>query len=1150
MVRKLIDWAVANPFIVLLLGLILAVVGGYAFWNVNVEAYPDPAPAIIEVIAQYPGASAEEVERQVTIPLEVALAGMPGLDSTRSKSLFGLSHLRNQFDYAVEYDRAKQEVINRLQQVNLPPGVTPQISPMTPTGEIYRYTLVNPTDAADRPIYTLSDLKAVQDYTLQRELLRVPRVAGVNSMGGEVKRYEIHPEPHQLRRYGISLQQLMTAVANSNANVGGDYLTHGHTVQVIRGIGLIGGGQDPLQQVIGMTDPKAAAAVLRAEERRRIRGIRRIVVASVNNVPIRVEDLVTGGPVRTDEDLGQGGVVVGHLTRLGRVSMSKRVADAKGQPAWQDDDEKVQGVVLLRKGQESMPALRDIEAKVRELNEAGRLPPGMRIEPYYDRTELIGLTTETVHENLLVGIALVSMILLMFLSNVRAAIIVAINIPLALLFAFGALYLRGRSANLLSIGAVDFGIIVDSTVIMVESIFRHLRDKDFVDRPLAERIVRACGEVQKSLFFSTIIMVCAMLPLFTMKGPEGQIFGPMADTYAFALGGALLLAVTLSPVLCLLLFKRLEPGRPNFLVRGLNAFFMWQLRLALWLPWPGLIAIVVFVCVTGWVAGNMGREFMPELEEGNLWVRGTFPINISFAEVGARAKEVRRVLKQYPEVAAIAPFTGRDDGGTDPTGYYNLEIFMPLRPESEWPVDPARGRARTKAELTAAMNDELNRLFPGVDWGFSQNIRDNVMEALSGVKGDNSVKIFGPDIGKLEDLAEKVKDAVANVPGVENVGIFHVQGQSNLEFVVDGAKCSLWNVSVADVETAIQALVGGKACTQMVEGEKSFDVTVRFPEKLRDNEAAILEVPVDVTNNQVTPTSVPSQGSTPITGSGAGVSPTGTSGTLPTLTGNAFNAPGVSPVVPQRRLGDLVMPPSGNSPSQFLRPGASTIYREQGQRFIAMKFDVRGRDLAGAVAEARSKVRPLVALPYRTEWSGEFEEMEQAERRLVVVVSITFAAIVVLLYLAFRSILDVLVVLTNVLAVSLGGIWALKLTGLNFNVSAAVGFISILGVAVMNGLILVSSFNALRARGVPLTDAIHQGLEHRVRPLLMTLLTAILGLLPAALSTKIGSESQRPLAIVVVGGMLMTLLLMNLIPVLYSFYGARTPPAGAGDLAH
>jgi cobalt-zinc-cadmium resistance protein CzcA len=450
------------------------------------------------------------------------------------------------------------------------------------------------------------------------------------------------------------------------------------------------------------------------------------------------------------------------------------------------------------------------------------------------------------------------------------------------------------------------------------------------------------------------------------------------------------------------------------------------------------------------------------------------------------------------------------------------------------------------------MNDELNRLFPGVDWGFSQNIRDNVMEALSGVKGDNSVKIFGPDLEKLEELAEKVKDAIAKVPGVENPGIFHIQGQSNLEFVIDRVRCSLWNVSVADVENVIQTMVGGKACTQMVEGEKSYDVTVRFPPRLRNNEQAILDIPVDVTGHQVTASPVPSQAPTPVSGGSAGVSPTGTTAALPALTGNVYNTPAVTPAVPQRRLGDLVVSPgkAAGESSQYLRPGASTIYREQGQRFIALKFDVRGRDLAGTVAEAQGRVKPLVELPYRAEWSGEFEEMEQAERRLVAVMAVAMGLIVVLLYLAFRSALDVLVVLSNVLAVSLGGMWALWFAGLNFNVSAAVGFISILGVGVMNGLILVSSFNALRAKGVPLREAILTGVEHRVRPLMMTLLTAILGLLPAALSTKIGSESQRPLAIVVVGGMLMTLALMNLIPVLYSFYGHRTPPTGAGDLAH
>jgi cobalt-zinc-cadmium resistance protein CzcA len=1141
MVRRLIEWSVANPLVVLLLATILATVGGYAFWAVNVEAYPDPAPAIIEVIAQYPGASAEEVERLVTIPLEVALAGMPGLDTTRTKSMFGLSHLRNQFLYSVDYERAKQEVINRLQQVQLPAGVTPQLSPESPTGEIYRYTLLNPTDAAGRPIYTLADLRSVQDYTLQREFLRVPRVAGVASKGAEVKRYEIQPDPTLLRRYGITLQQLSNAIANSNSNVGGDYLIGGHTTQVIRSTGLIGGGQDPIQQCLSMKSPTQAAAFLRAEENRRIQEIRQLVLASVNNVPLRVGDVVDGGRVTTPSELGQQGVVVGHLTRLGQVGMSRH-----GLNGWEDNPEKLDAVVLLRKGNESLPALRDIEAKVKELNEPGHLPPGMKIEPYIDRTELIGMTTETVRENLLVGVCLVSMILLMFLSNVRAALIVGINIPLALLFAFCVLYVRGRSANLLSIGAVDFGIIVDSTVIMVESIFRHLRRQENGAQPMAERIVRACAEVQKSLFFATIIMVSALLPLFTMKGPEGQIFGPMADTYAFALGGALLLATTLSPVLCLYLFRHLKPGKPNLLVRLLNLFFLWQLRWALRLRWLVVVGIIALVVLTAWAVRDMGREFMPELEEGNLWVRGTGPINISLPEMTARGAQVRRVIENYPEAESVVSLIGRDDSGTDPTGYYNLELFIPLKSEKNWPTDPKLGRRRTKAELTEAMNGELERLFPGVDWGFSQNIRDNVMEALSGVKGDNSIKIFGPELSKLEGLAEKVKSAVSRVRGVENVGVFHIQGQTNLEFPVDRARSADWNVAAADLQSVIQTAVGGKAFTQMVEGERTYDITLRWPERLRGDEEAILNIPVDVVNNQVTGPPIPGQSPTPVSGSGSGVSASGTSQAPPALTGSQNNAFAVSPPVPQRRLGDLVTPTKGT----FLRPGASTIYREQGQRMIAMKFDIRGRDLAGAVADAQAAVKPLVEPPYRTEWAGEFDEMQQAERRLVIVMSLSMGLILVLLYLAFRSILDVMVVLSNVLAVSLGGLWALKLTGLNFNVSAAVGFISILGVAVMNGLILVSSFNALRARGVSLHGAIREGLEHRVRPLMMTILTAILGLLPAALSTRIGSETQKPLAIVVVGGMIMMLLLMNLIPVLYSFYGHREPPAGAGDLAH
>ncbi len=1166
MIRKLLEWAIHNPLIVLLLGMALVAVGVHSFLHVNVEAYPDPAPAIVEVVAQYPGASAEEVERQVTIPLEVSLAGMPGLKYMRSKSLFGLAHLRNQFEYSVDYNKAKQDVINRMSQAQLPAGVAPQISPASPTGEIFRYTLSNPRDALGRGLYTLNDLKSLQDWVLDREFRRVPRIAAVTSSGGSVKRYEVQPDPDRLKRYGITLGQLQNAIASGNGNVGGDYLKQGAIVLNVRGIGLLGGGQDPAMQVAGIKDPTQAAARLRAEEARRLREIRKIVITSVNNVPVRVEDVIDGGPLGRDEDVSTRGVVAGNVTRLGQVGMSRpkkdahghEVHDADGQAVWTDEDEKVQGIILLRKGEDSLPALKDAEAKIKELNETpGRLLPGVKIEPYYNRSELIGVTTETVQENLVVGMVLVTVILLMFLSNVRSALIVAINIPLALLFAFSVLFLRGRSANLLSIGAVDFGIIVDSSVIMVENIYRHISSGAHADRPLGERIIRACKEVERSLFFSTVIMVCALLPLFTMQGPEGQIFGPMADTYAFALGGALLLALTVSPVLCLIFFRRLKPARDNILVRGLKAGYLWQLDRVLDYRWMSLGVFGLLVTATVVLAlPNLGREFMPELEEGNMWVRGMFPVNASREEVAEKSRTVRAILRKYPEVEVVVSQVGRPDDGTDPEGFYKAEFFVPLKPMDRWPTPAGRDKPRSKPELIREMNIELEQaLGPGIDWDFSQVIRDNVMESLSGVKGENSIKVFGPDLDELERVAEGVKNAVAGVRGVENVGVFRLKGQSNLEFRVDPDKCARWGVSVADVNGVIESAVRGKSFTQMIEGEKTFDVALRLPERLRGSEAAILDVPVDVANNMVTQGTVGGQAATPQTGASTGLAASGSSNVGPSLTGSQFNATGANlasaPRVPLRELVSPVGDDGSPDPKgQYLRPGASTIYREQGQRFIALKFGVRGRDLAGAVAEAQEKAAPHIASPYHAEWSGEFQEMEEAEHRLLKWVGLSLVLIVVLLYLAFGSLLDAGVVLSNVLAICLGGVWALILTGTNFNVSAAVGFISILGVGIMNGLLMVSSFNGLRARGVPVREAITQGVAKLVRPVTMTALAAIFGLLPAALSTRIGSQSQRPLAIVVVGGMLMTLLLTNLVPALYSLYGHREPPEGAGDMAH
>jgi cobalt-zinc-cadmium resistance protein CzcA len=1184
MVRAIIHWAVNNPLVVLLVTMGWIIIGVYSFLNVNVEAYPDPAPAIVEVVAQFPGASAEEVERQVSVPLEVAFAGMPGLTMTRSKSLFGLSHLRNQFEYGRDFWKCRQEVINRLSILTqpLPQGVIPQISPQNPIGEIYRYTLKNPKDRYGNDIYTLNDLKALQDWVLEREFRRVPHIMDVTSTGGTIKRYEIHPDPDRLKRYGVTLAQLQSALSNSNQNVGADLMMQGYIVLNVRSVGLYGGGLDPVEQVLGMTDPVQAAARLRAEENRRLHEIRQIVIASVNNRPVRIDHIVEGGPLSPGDPVGEQGVVVGHQTRLGRVSLSKpaemqdagglhSISDEDKKRVWRDEDDKVQCIALLRSGDQTIPAVRAVKEKVAELNdpEHGRMLPGVEIEPYYDRNDLVHVTTETVEENLFLGMLLVIAVLLMFLSNVRSAVIVAINIPLALLFAFTMLFFRGHSANLLSIGAVDFGIIVDSSVIMVENIYRHLSAGEYAELPLKERILRACREVERPLLFSTAIMVCAFIPLFTMRGPEGQLFGPMADTYAFALAGALVLAATLAPVLCLLLFRSFKPIHDNFLVRFLKSRYLWQLKLCLKYRWSTLLVMGSLIALTVCLVPSLGQEFMPQLEEGNFWITATFPLNVSLDRVADVMHQARAVIATYPEVEVLVPAIGRPDDGTDPTGYYRVEIFAPLKPMKNWPKGVEQKgwrrylfgthRQRTKEELTLAMNQELRDTFPGIDWNFSQYIRDNVTEALAGVKGDNAVKIFGPDLEKLEELAAEVKNRLEQVPGIKEVGIFNIKGQSNLEFRVDLDKCAKWGVSAADVNNLIQSAVGGKALTSMIEGEKLFDVALRWPQWQRSSETSILDMQVDITNNQVIP--APGPGFTP--------SPVGTGVTPPSTVGSLVNTANPITNTPRLRLRELVSPVGRNGApdpnGSFERAGASTIYREQGKRMIAVKFNVRERDLGSTVADAKEKTKDLFHAPYRAVWAGEFNEMEKAQKRLLLVIPLSLGLIFILLYLAFRSLLDAVVVFSNVIALSIGGLWALLLTGTNFSIAAAVGFVSLFGVAIMDGLLLISSFNAFRAQGIPLEEAILKGAANRVRAVMMTALTAILGLLPAALALRpawdssgglawvepIGSQTQRPLAIVVVGGMITTLFLTRyLMPVLYSFYGNRQPQADTGGLAH
>jgi cobalt-zinc-cadmium resistance protein CzcA len=1168
MVGKLIAWSLNNPFVVLLVAATLAGIGAFSFVNVNVEAYPDPAPAIIEVLALFPGASAEEVERQVTIPLEVTFAGMPGLKSIHSKSLFGLSDLKMNWNYGSQwtYETARQEVINRMSTISqpLPPGVSPQISPESPTGEIYRYVLKVPKDpSTGQEIYTLNDIKAMQDWILEREFRTVPRIVDVTSFGGTVRRYEVQPDLRQLRLYGITLPQLQTALTNSNATVGGDNVSQGQVNMTVRSVGLFGGGADPVNKVLGLTNPIAAARILRGEEQRRIRDLRDLVIASVNNQPIRVEDVVQGGRTSPGR-ISDHGVVVSHQTRLGRIGYWKADQERPSgsllslADVGHDEDDVVQCIVLMRKNEDTLPALKDVKAKVQQLNTPayGRMLPGVEIETYYDRTDLIHITTETVTENLLLGIGLVVAILLLFLSNVRTALIVAINIPLALLFAFSMLFLRGKSANLLSIGAVDFGIIVDSSVIIAENIYRFLTSGEMQNEPLKERILRAAREIERPLLFSTLIMVCAFIPLFTMSGPEGQLFGPMSQTYAFSLMGALVLAVTLTPVLCLLLFKNLKPTPDNFFVRFLKNRYLWQLKICLRHRWITVAVMGWLIVATICLTPLLGREFMPELEEGNLWIRCTGPLNQTLERNVEMAKQARSIIASYPEVAAIVTQSGRPDDGTDTEGNEGTESFVPLRPQKDWPALVEEKacwkrfvfgpmRARTKQELVDAMNEELERTLPGLSWNFSQNIRDNVMEALSGIKGDNSVKIFGPDIDQLELIASKVKSVLQDVKGIENVGVFHIRGQSHMEFRIDPKKCQRWGVMTADVNNVVSSALGARSLSSMVEGEKLFDIAVRWPKERRASENSILDIPVDIVNNTVVLS--PGPGVVP-SAIGTGLAPPSNKGTQADTSNPISNTP-------KLRLRDLVSPVgedgSPDPNGQFERHGASCIYREQSKRMIAIKFSVRGRDLGGAVNEARERTNDVIEAPYHAEWSGEFEEMEEAEGRLLIIVPLSLGLIFMLLYSAFQSFLDAIVVLSNVVALAIGGVWALYLTNTSFSIAAAVGFVSLFGVAIMDGLLMVSYFNSLRSKGLPLHQAIMEGAGKRVRPVMMTALTALLGLLPAALSTRIGAQTQRPLAIVVVGGMITTLFLTRyLMPVLYSFYGHRQPKSESSSLAH
>lgn len=1017
MIEKLVAASLRTPFIVFALALALIAGGIHAYRQLDIEAYPNPVPPLVEIIAQPEGMSAEDVEHYVTVPLEIALSGMPGLEHTRSQSLFGLSDVKCYFRWGTTYEQARQEVLNRLVTANLPAGVTAAISPWNAIGEVFRYELRSKDKS-----HSLRDLKTAQDWILERQFKQVPGVVDVVSFGGETKQYHVNVDPFRLKGFGLTLDQLMSAIESSNQNVGGQRLTLGEQAYTIRGVGLV----------------------------RDVHDIDAIVITARGGTPIRVRDVAT--------------VDIGHAPRLGIV----------GHDAAEDI---VQGTVLMRYGGHTKPTLEGIHARVEYIRKNNLLPPGMEIVPYYDRGALVEVTTHTVIENLLVGMALVTIVLVLFLGHVRAALVTALNVPLALFAAFCGMVATGTPANLISLGAVDFGIVVDSTVIMMENIFHFLGKKEGSGSAV-DRIVAASALVARPMASSTLVIGVAFLPLFTMQGVSGVIFSPMAQTYAFAIGGAIILALTLTPALT----SKVIPvgvdahgGRlSKWLERAYAPIFAFGSRQ------PGLaVAIGAVPVVLGLaVFGTLGGEFMPKLEEGNLWIRASLPPSVSLEQSAKYVGRMRAILRgcpqdgacddanrKNPEVATVISQLGRPDDGTDVAGFHNIELFAPLRPMKDW------RKGMTKAHLTATLSKELEDAFPGVTFNFSQMISDNVEEAMSGVKGENSIKVFGPSVAQNEKTAQAVVEAVGAVRGVQDLGLVASSGQPSIRIVPDRAACSRYGLNTGNVEAVIQAAIGGKVVTQVLEEDRRFDLTVRWQRQYRESVEAIREL--------------------------------------------VIFAPDGTPV------------PLGQIAEVKIEDSPSVVFREDGTRYTPIKFSVRGRDLESTVAEAQRRVQEDVRVSegMHFEWSGEMNELAEAKSRLAFVIPGTLVVIAMLVYASVRSLRDTLVVLSNIPVACAGGIVALFFARLNFSVSAAMGFVSVFGIAIQDALLVVSYYQRVRegedGPSKSVKDAAHEAGTRWLRPVLMTASVAIMGLLPAALSSGIGSETQKPLAVVVIGGALL-----------------------------
>lgn len=1034
---RLVALAVNRRF--LMVGMFVAVlIGGLiAFNQLNIEAYPDPTPPMVDIVTQSPGLSAEEIERYITIPIETQVAGLKNLTTIRTISLYGLSDVKLQFSFAYTYDEALQQVLNRLAQLApLPGNVQPQISPLSPIGEIFRYRLVGP------PNYSVLDLKTIQDWILQRRFRAVPGVIDVTGWGGKSKTYELQVDNNKLVANGLTLPQLLQAVSNSNVNVGGNTVNIGQQSAVVRGVGLI----------------------------RSIDDLANTMIAQTNGNPVLVKDVAT--------------VTIGQRPRLGIAGID-------------DSDDVVQGIVLMRRGEQSSPTIKRVHQLVQTINDSGILPPGVRIERIYDRGDLIELTTHTVLHNMVVGILLIVLLQWIFLGDMRSALIVGATIPFALFFAVIILVLRGESANLLSVGAIDFGLIVDATVIMVEAIFRRLTQttppteseqmsQETLFGMKRHAILSAAADVSRSIFFAAAIIIAAFLPLFTLSGVEGNIFGPMARTYAYALAGGLLATFTVTPALSAIILPAHVEETETRVMQILHRIYMPVLNWAVANRNIMLGASVGLVLMTVALGRLLGLEFLPKLEEGNLWIRATLPPTISLQEGNSYVNEMRKLIRARPEVESVVSQHGRPDDGTDAAGFFNAEFFAPLKPASEWPG------THDKEELTAELLKQLDDRFPGVEFNFSQYLQDNVSEAVSGVKGENSIKLFGSDLQALTDTANKIKSVLATVQGVTDLAVFTSLGQPTVQIDIDRAKAARYGLAPGDINATIKVAIGGDTAGDIYEpgSDRHFPIIVRLAPEYRRSAEAIQNIRI--------------------------------------------GAPGPNGSVTQIPLSEVA--------NISLVSGAAYIYREQQERYLPIKFSVRERDLGSAIREAQQKIADQVQLPpgSRMEWVGEFGNLQDAIRRLSIVVPISLALIGILLWFNFGSMTDTLLAMSVIPMAIFGGVLGLVITGTAFSVSAAIGFIALFGIAVMDGIIILSQFNQLIDEGMDRLGAVIRTGELQLRPVLMTCVVAGVGLLPAALSAGIGSQVQKPLAVVVVTGMMLApIVILVTLPVLISFFSRR-----------